>query len=930
MSDFNILECPSRSKLLDQQTDLKSKECNLCHYSEKLRRSFKFPVASRGTGRILVVGDWVLKEEHGGSALGGAFATVFEEYLSKYTNLSSVDCTFTYAVKCNDGEEVKPKTPEYRNCARYLQQEIKLTDPLIILFVGKNASRSLIENKVRIKNNVGIPFQHFIMGKRRWCYYITNPVIAKSSTGAGPVIEAQFRGLAKFLKDNTAVYDEIEEPKIEEHEERKYVLIDTQESLIDMYEDLKSCKYIGMDTETNSLYTWSSDFKLVGISLAGDHNLGYYIPVGHNSKHARQLNWDKVVKPVIEKLVSDPSIQTIWHNLYYDYSAMKQSGLDIFKLDPDNDIWTHDSMLMTYLCNENPSIGLKEQMYIHFNIAPKKFKGVLQNADVNTFDDVMPEDALQYAADDAINCLMLFKKVAPKVKQESDNYTESKLLRDIYPTELNTIKVLADAHLKGIKVDRNYVLHLLKAVNEDIHEVKTKIMSICNIVDNVKSNVKVMGLIDWILEEDVKKSFIKKYKSKQGKLDVQKKTLELLISFYNNEYGEASKYNKRPPGKWQPKQFKEYLNLVLEYRHLIKVKSTYLDPIIDLMHRQGDDYFIHANIKSIGTTSGRMSSQNPNLQNIPRSTPKAPDCCSQCDNTELTADDTLSRYTCTQCNYIEKIYTYDLRRIYVPRSGYKFIAADYVGMELYLAAAVSGCQALYDVFLTKETDPDDPNGDMHIVTASSILKITPDEWQERYDNGEDEKMKHYRQLAKTVNYLALYGGSPEGLQATLLSQGLEFEIEECQDFLDAFFERFPEIKSWFSEMKYEISSKGRLVNNYGRIRHVLHKGGEVLSAINMLIQGLGAQIIKESLVNMYYDWEDRGKDYTTLLVIHDENVIEVPEDALLDATKSIRDHMETTVKDRLDVKLLTDPIPGMESLSKADKGISLEELSINS
>jgi DNA polymerase-1 len=253
----------------------------------------------------------------------------------------------------------------------------------------------------------------------------------------------------------------------------------------------------------------------------------------------------------------------------------------------------------------------------------------------------------------------------------------------------------------------------------------------------------------------------------------------------------------------------------------------------------------------------------------------------------------------------------------------KFVAADYVGMELYLAAAVSGCQNLYDVFLTKEKDPDDPNGDMHVVTASSILKITPDQWQTMLtlNDTTNKKAKHYRQLAKTVNYLALYGGSPEGLQSTFLSQGLEYTVEECQEFLNAFFARFPEIKTWFSEMKYEIAKNGRLINNYGRIRHVLKRGGEVLSAINMLIQGLGAQIIKESLVSMSEDWKDINR--FPLLVIHDENVIEVSEDDLVSTAKSMLVHMEITVKDKLDVKLLVDVLAGLSSLSKADKGVKL-------
>jgi DNA polymerase I-like protein with 3'-5' exonuclease and polymerase domains len=124
-------------------------------------------------------------------------------------------------------------------------------------------------------------------------------------------------------------------------------------------------------------------------------------------------------------------------------------------------------------------------------------------------------------------------------------------------------------------------------------------------------------------------------------------------------------------------------------------------------------------------------------------------------------------------------------------------------------------------------------------------------------------------------------------------------------------------------MKYEISKNGRLVNNYGRIRHILKRGGEVLSAINMLIQGLGAQIIKESLVDMVNDWTKTDKYRFPLLVIHDENVIEVDENDLKECTQSILKHMEITVKDRLDVKLLVDALPGMSSLSKADKGIIL-------
>ena len=113
-----------------------------------------------------------------------------------------------------------------------------------------------------------------------------------------------------------------------------------------------------MDTETNSLHTWSTTFNVVGISLAADDIRGYYIPFGHKAKGRKnytQLSWS-TIKPYMEKICYDPKKQTIWHNLYYDYCAMKRMGINIFKLDPDKNIWTHDSMVMTYLHNENPPI----------------------------------------------------------------------------------------------------------------------------------------------------------------------------------------------------------------------------------------------------------------------------------------------------------------------------------------------------------------------------------------------------------------------------------------------------------------------------------------------------------------------------------------------------------------------------------------------
>ena len=928
---LDSLQVEDVDALQKAQASLQTKECNLCHYAQDLRRQFLFPVASNGIGKILVVGFQTFIEEHRNStACSGAFRTVFNKYLNKITNLTEADCTFTYAVKCTGEDAAKAKTLELRNCSRYLMQEIRLVDPTVIVFLGKDAAKSIIDNKTRSKQPVGVPFKYKILGHERWCYFMLNPIMALTKTSAVPVVEAHFKGLASLLEKETSIYEKITKPapsNIQEVVDREYILVNTEEKLQEMYTDLKQYKYIGADTETNSLKIWSNTFTVVGVSLAGDDKIGYYIPFGHKSNTRRpyvQLDW-ATVKSVLEKLLLDPKIQTIWHNLYYDYAALQQMGLNIFKLDPTKDIWTHDSMLMSYLHNENPQIGLKFQMYMHFNISPQTFKGVLEDADVNTFENVDPKEAVKYAADDAINCLILFKKLAPLVKEESTKYTNNKLLSGIYPTELNTIKVLADAHLKGIRVDEQYLNDLTEVVNEDLKETEKEIYSISTIVSNLSSNPRLVEFLESVLSPEFKKRFLLKF----SKLNAQEKTLKILTLGY-------SKYWDLPgtkPGKWEPAKLEKYLKLIIRYRHLLKMKSTYIDALTKLKQQDSNkDWLIHANIKSIGTTSGRMSSNNPNLQNIPRAVPKAPIECAACNNIfrddsgllngTFTSDSTLSRYTCTRCKHVTKTYKYDLRRLYIPRKGMKFIAADYINMELYLAAAVSGCKELYDVFLKKEEDPTDPAGDMHVVTASSILGITPQKWKKLSESSKEKeknKAKEARTIAKTVNFLTLYGGSPDGLHKTFMAMGMDKTVGECEEYIDAFFEAFPAVKVWFEEQKYNIQNSGRLINNYGRIRHVLKKGGESLSAINMLIQGLGAQIIKESLVNISKEWNTTAYP---LLTIHDENIIEVEDSQLHTIADRLKEIMEITVEDKLAVHLRTDAIIGMNSLSKADKGIT--------
>ena len=604
--NIKSLQVSDKKRLYSFQSQLKTKECNLCHYQCDLRQNYLFPVASNGSGRILVVGPQAFLEEHKNTiAMSGPFRTIFNHYLSRYTGLTENDCTFSYAVKCtslNKKETVKAKVPEFKNCSRYLKQDIKYVDPVVIVFLSKDAAKGIIDNKRRSQIPMGTPFQYRIMGKMTWCYFMINPIVSKTATAAVPTVEAQFKGLYSFFDTYTNIYDTILRPLLSLDNGdpgRRYILVDTIGKLKAMYKDVKQYTYVGMDTETTGLDVYVDDFKIVGISIAVEEDCGYYIPFGHNVSKGAQLDWETEVKPTIKAITDDPKIQTIWHNLYYDYAACKVQGLDIFKLDPDKHIWTHDSMVMAYLHNENVRLNLKEQMYLHFNIQPKKFKGVLEGSSAETFADVDPMDAIEYATDDAINALMLFKKTAALVYQESKEFTNNLLVEKIYPAEIGVIKVLADAHLRGIRIDIPYLRELQKAVIQDLSEVKSQIFAISTAVTGLGSGPKLISFLESIIDE----RFLKKITKKYGELTSQEKLLNIIVFQYKN----AAKKGQEP-GKWEPQKLEKYLKLIVRYKHLLKMKSTYIESVLDEVHEINGIHVIHPRIKSIGTTSGRMSS----------------------------------------------------------------------------------------------------------------------------------------------------------------------------------------------------------------------------------------------------------------------------------------------------------------------------------
>jgi len=232
------------------------------------------------------------------------------------------------------------------------------------------------------------------------------------------------------------------------------------------------------------------------------------------------------------------------------------------------------------------------------------------------------------------------------------------------------------------------------------------------------------------------------------------------------------------------------------------------------MYQDNDgNWIIHLDYNTIGTTSGRFTSKNPNAQNFPREASQPPKKCGKC-ATDMSEADTYkqdlsgSRFTCVHCGHVNKTHTYDLRKTLIPRKGYCFVSSDWSSMEIYLAALDSGDKNLIDLLRYKEADSSDIRGDMHSVTACNIQNLFS---QNKIDiieygcqlNSDDKAIKSAakdrRYSAKTVNFGVMYGISKYGLRAQLLVQGYDVSEDDCERMIEAFFIAYPGIETYFEE-----------------------------------------------------------------------------------------------------------------------------------
>ena len=555
---------------------------------------------------------------------------------------------------------------------------------------------------------------------------------------------------------------------------KSYKTISNERQLDELIKKLNEKSIIAVDTETSSLNP--QEAKLVGISICFEANNAYYIPVGHNEK--TDLKKDLVLKK-LKLILEDPSIKKVGQNIKYDFIIFKNHGIELNPVD--------DTMLLSYTLDAgNNRHNMDTLSELHLGHKTISFKDVVGTGKKQlNFSEVDLKSATEYAAEDADVTLRLYEILSERVSEEK--------LEKIYEVfEKPMIKILSKLETNGIKVDDAYLKKLSKKFEERLKEIEKEIYKI----SGKKFNIGSPKQLGEIIYNDLKIAKLKK--TKKGSLATSAKILEDL----------ASSGHKFP-------------NLVLEWRQVSKLKSTYTDALQEHINKKTKR--VHTSFLLAATNTGRLASSDPNLQNIP----------------------------------IKTLDGKEIRKAFVADKNNLLISADYNQIEMRILADMADVKELKKAFKN--------NQDIHSLTASQVFdvpitKVTDD----------------FRRKAKAINFGIIYGITQYGL-----AKQISVSNEEALSFINSYFKKFPEIKDYMNMTIKTCRKQGFVTNIFGRkihLRGINDKNFSVRAfqeraAINAPIQGSAADIIRLAMIKIDNILEEKKKA-KMLLQIHDELIFE--------------------------------------------------------
>ena len=653
-------------------------------------------------------------------------------------------------------------------------------------------------------------------------------VLKKHSTLAQPHSEqgqlSLFGGSAPE-PETAATPEKVEETSDFEELEVGTQIIDTQESFEKLLSELEKHEVFSLDTETTSLDTleaklvgisigWNDRVKLENKRLSIDKNIKTktqtaYIPLGH--KEGDQLELETVLsklKPIFE----DPTKGKVLQNAKYEINILKNYNIELKGI-------VLDTMVASYVKNPTHKHGLKAlaMSYLKFNMQEIE-ELIGKGKTAITMDMVNIKEAADYACADALATLELGVFFAQNIAKEEESV--------LYDIEVPLVHVLADMERNGVSIDTKYLSELAEEIQGKLDTIEAEIYHLAGEKFNVNSPKQVGEILFEKLQLPAKGMT----KTKTG-YSTSAKVLEVLALEY-------------PIAK-----------LLLEQRHYSKIKSTYIDALPELISKK--DNRIHTSYNQTVTTTGRLSSSNPNLQNIP----------------------------------IRTEIGNRIRAAFVPqdKENCVIMSADYSQIELRLLAHFSKDPALTEAFLH--------DIDVHTATASKVFEV-----------GLEDVTKDMRRKAKAVNFGIIYGQTSYGL-----SEAIGITPKEAKEFILKYFETYPKIKEYMEHTKHLAHEKGYVETMYGRKRYL---GDELSSrnkmirefaeraAINAPLQGTAADLVKLAMIKLNNELQNSHYKSKMILQVHDELVLEVPKTELKEIKALIKECME--LGQPLDVPLSID------------------------
>ncbi len=577
-------------------------------------------------------------------------------------------------------------------------------------------------------------------------------------------------------------------------------IVADEEALGRMLADLSQCDVVAFDTEATATDPLRAD--LVGLALSGREAHGYYVPLGHREP-SPQLPWS-LVGPRLRGLLEDPDRPKVAHNAKYDMAILRRSGIEVRGL-------VMDTMLAAFVLEPGSRLGLKHLARTQLGIEMVDIEQLIGSGKhQRTMAEVPISAAAPYAAADADMTRRLMHHQLPRL--------ETANLRQLLDrVEMPLIPVLLDMEFAGVLVDTQLLAAMSERLAHRLSELEAEVYRMVPVPFNIGSPQQLAE----VLFKHLRLRAPGARATTTGRVSVAADVLESMRGSH------------------------PVIDLVLEHRQLAKIKSTYVDALPELVDPHTGR--VHTSFNQTGAVSGRLSSQDPNLQNIP----------------------------------IRSELGREVREAFVAPEGWRLMSADYSQVELRIAAHLSGDPGLKAAFAAGE--------DIHRATAAKVLGVPP-----------DQVTPDERSFAKRVNFGLLYG-----MGAKSLAQQAGIRMAEAQAFVDAYFAAFPNIRRYIEETKQRARELGYVETLLGRRRYfpilqlatrdartnVLQRAAE-REAVNHPMQGSVADFIKLAMIGIHRALGAHGFQARMLLQVHDELVLEVPLAEIDEVTELVRGIME--------------------------------------